>query len=80
MTITTAEVFAYLSASLWFVSALIRLPSNVWFQAHLGGGARNEKFETLVRRLQTMSLAKCWCCILCRGIHPLSDQRNLIAP
>jgi hypothetical protein len=76
MSITTAEVFGYLSASLWFVSALIRLPSNVWFQAHVGGGGRNEKFETLVRRLQTMSWLNAGAAF-CAAVSLLCQTRGL---
>jgi hypothetical protein len=49
------EAFGYLAAAVWFLSACIRLPSNIWFQAHVGGGGRNEPFETLVWRLKAMS-------------------------
>ena len=52
---TKGEVFGYLAAAVWFASACIQLPSNIWFQAHVGGGGRNEQFETLVRRLKIMS-------------------------
>jgi hypothetical protein len=54
--LTKAEVFGYLAAAVWFASAWIHLPSNIWFQAHVGGGGRNERLETLVRRLRVMSL------------------------
>jgi hypothetical protein len=51
---TKAEAFGYLAAVVWFASACIRLPSNIWFQS-AGGGAPNEQFETIVRRLKVMS-------------------------
>jgi hypothetical protein len=52
---TKGEAFGYLAACVWFASACIQLPSNIWFQAHAGGGGRNEELETLIRRLKTMS-------------------------
>jgi hypothetical protein len=50
-----AEVFGYLAAAVWLASACIRLPRDIWFTSHAGGGGRNEKLETLVRRLTIMS-------------------------
>jgi hypothetical protein len=52
---TWGEGLGYLAAAAWFAAACIQLPSNIWFQAHVGGGGRNEQFETLVRRLKVMS-------------------------
>jgi len=52
---TKGEAFGYLAAVVWFASACIQLPSNIWFQAQLGGGGRNERLETLVRRLKSVS-------------------------
>lgn len=49
------EAFGYLAAFVWFASALVRLPSSIWFQAHVGGGSPNEQLETLVRRLRIAS-------------------------
>ena len=54
-TMTKGEVFGFLAALVWLASALIPLPSNIWFQPHLGGGAPNERVETLVRRLKSIS-------------------------
>jgi hypothetical protein len=53
--LTTGEWFGYLAALVWLTAALIKLPSNIWFQSHLGGGGTNEQFELLVWRLKVMS-------------------------
>jgi hypothetical protein len=52
---TWGEGFGYLAALVWLSSALVPLPSNIWFQAAAGGGAPNERSETLVRRLKLMA-------------------------
>jgi hypothetical protein len=48
-------LFGALSGAFWLASAFVSLPSNIWFQAHVGGGGRNEKFEKLVGRLRLQS-------------------------
>jgi hypothetical protein len=48
---TKGEAFGYLAAAVWFASACVHLPTNIWFQAHIGLGGPNPKLETLVRRL-----------------------------
>jgi hypothetical protein len=48
-------LFAALSAVFWLAAAFVNLPSNIWFQAHVGGGGRNQQFEKLVRRLRLQS-------------------------
>jgi len=48
-------LFAALSAAFWLAAAFVSLPSNIWFQAHVGGGGRNQEFEKLVRRLRLQS-------------------------
>jgi hypothetical protein len=57
MTITTilTILFSGASALFWFASACTSVPRNVWFQAHIGGGAPNEEFEHLLNglRMQT---------------------------
>jgi hypothetical protein len=53
---TWGEALGYLAAFVWFASAaFIRLPSNIWFVARVGGGGPNKEFETLVWRLRLMS-------------------------
>jgi hypothetical protein len=51
---TLAEFFGYLSAAFWLASAVTPVPSNIWFQAHAGGGAPNLELEKLISRLKKM--------------------------
>lgn len=48
-------LFGALSAAFWLASAFVSLPSNIWFQPHVGGGGRNEQFEKLVEQLKLQS-------------------------
>jgi hypothetical protein len=76
MPFTVAETFAFLSALLWFSSAVIRLPRNVWFQARVGGGGPNAQFETLLGKLQLMG----WLNVggaLCAAISIFCQTRGL---
>ena len=52
---TLTVLFGDLSAIFRFASALVPVPRNVWFQAHVGGGGPNQEFEKLLSGLKRQS-------------------------
>jgi hypothetical protein len=48
-------LFGVMSAAFWLAAASVSLPSNIWFQSHIGAGGTNEEFEKLVGRLRLQS-------------------------
>jgi hypothetical protein len=48
-------VFAALSASLWLVAALAKLPTTIWLQSGVGGGRPSSEMEAVLARLRWQS-------------------------